>query len=296
MLSYNKQDLLLTTLGSLEKVLSGSLFEIIVVENGSTENNYEALLNSGYNIRVIRAERNLGFAGGCNLGAKYAKGDCLLFLNSDMLFGEDPLPQIKDFMKTNPSVAIIGYQLLNADGSLQPSYYRFPGLLMRFIQLSGLKKFLLKFIPKVRDVKESFFPADFVSGAFLLIRKPVFDKLGGFDENFFMYHEDADLCFRARKLGFKTFVYNGKNIFHLYENHEVSSNEFVLRHLNRGQIIFYRKHFGAIKLFLLILMSIIFYGIRYIYYRILKHNRKREAENLGIVLRLYLSALKGLNV
>ena len=279
------------TLKSLEEKLAGSLYETIVVENGSTENNDEVLRKSGFNIKIVNSGRNLGFAGGCNLGAQNATGDFFLFLNSDMLFGEDPLPEIINYLRDNREVSVVGYQLLNADGSLQPSYYRFPGLLMRFIQLSGIKKILLRFLPKVQPRNEKFFSADYVSGAFLMIRSETFNKIGGFDEKFFMYQEDADLCYRANQLGEKVVVYNGRNIFHLNENHEVLTNEFVFRNMHKGQIIFYKKHYGRMSFLLLTLMTLFFYEIQFIYYKVFKSSEYQAANNLRMAMRLYLRAL-----
>jgi GT2 family glycosyltransferase len=103
-----------------------------------------------------------------------------------------------ELFRTNPQAGIVGCQLLNIDGSLQPSYFRFPSLSMRFLQLSGIKSILIKLFPSLRYDYHSPFKLDFVSGSFFMIKSELFLNVGGFDEGCFMYIEDADLGYKVK--------------------------------------------------------------------------------------------------
>lgn len=285
--SYNKPHQLKDTLSSLIKNIEDAHYEIIVVDNASSANNVEIVKNNFPEVKLIINSDNTGFAGGSNLGAKNAIGKYLLFVNSDVIISGDPVKNMIDVFNQNRDIGIVGCQLINPDGSLQPSHFRFPSLKMRFLQLSGLK-FLFKRISRpILLVKKKYLEVDYVSGAFLMISKETFDSHGGFDEHYFMYHEDADLAYQVRKKGLKSILLNTRYVIHLAQNHEYLNSNFVLFHLNKGQLIFYKKNYSHRRVKLLCILSIFFFSLKYFIYFF----KRNEKNNIKAVVKLYSSEL-----
>ncbi|MBM3291572.1 glycosyltransferase family 2 protein [Candidatus Bathyarchaeota archaeon] len=262
--SYNNPQILKQTLDSIYSNLCETDFELVVVDNCSKETNVSMIRNSYTKVVLIENDSNRGFAAGCNIGAKISRGKYLLFVNSDIIFRKNPLPKILDYLSNNHQTGIVGGQLLNLDESLQPSFFKFPSLLMRFLQITNFKSLIKKMLPTKQLPNETFIEVDYVSGAFLLIQKDLFVKLNGFDENYFMYHEDADLCFQAKKNGKKVTAYISTDIIHLGENYEYSLNYFSIYHLNRGQIFFYKKNYSKLNYYILLIMSISVFTVKYL--------------------------------
>ena len=192
---------------AIESVLSsaGALKkEIHVVDNASTDETASVLPAAFPQIRYSRMERNLGFARGVNFAARDAKGDFLLLLNSDARLAPDALSLAVEWMRAHPRCGIAGGQLYHADGRKQNSIANFPTLATEL-----LNKFLLrhiwpqKFPGKEQDLRDPL-EVESVIGAFFLVRRTVWDALGGFDERFFFFLEETDFCLRARRAGFST--------------------------------------------------------------------------------------------
>lgn len=177
---------------------------IHVVDNGSTDETSSSLPVSFPEVHYIRMERNVGFARGVNLAAREAKGDLLLLLNSDARLAPDALRLAVDWMRLNPACGIAGAQLFHVDGRKQNSIANFPSLATEL-----LNKFLLRALwPKQFPGKEQEYrdpvEVESVIGAFFLVRREVWEKLGGMDERFFFFLEETDFCLRARQAGFST--------------------------------------------------------------------------------------------
>lgn len=289
--SYNKVDLLEQTLSSVSTTITEPKTEIIVVDNASSEMNIQMVQTKFPNVRLICSKQNLGFGSGCNIGAAASQGEVLLFINSDVKLVSNPVPGMLRLMKGMPDVGIVGCQMLNPDGSLQPSYYRFPGLLVRFLQVTGLKLILVRLMPVLRFQNGDVFESDMVAGAFFAIGKGLFDHVGGFDAEYFMYVEDADLCFRVRKAGGKVLVYNSNALVHFGLHKEDPDNPFLMYHYNRGLILFYEKHYSRFKRVVMLLMSVVAFGIRYVAGTLLSCAQTRQ-ENMRLILQMYVKALR----
>ena len=248
-LSYNTSELLKKCLSSIYANLSGD-FEVIVVDNASKDESVAMVKESFKKVRLIENPNNSGFAGGCNIGAAHAKGDQILFLNSDAEVKDNPLPELLKTFKGHSDVGIVGGILENYNGSLQRSFgdfYTVPNVLtLLFVGESGeLKKYV--------DDKEK--QVDWVSGGFMMADSKHFRSVKGFNESYFMYIEDMDLCYRVRKKGLKIFVNPQARIKHLGQG---SSNKtFAIVHIYKGLQIFYRQQrtgleYVVVKLLLLI--------------------------------------------
>jgi GT2 family glycosyltransferase len=190
---------------SIESVFSSAdtlSKEILVVDNGSTDETSSVLPSAFPQIHYKRMERNVGFARGVNLAARQARGDFFLLLNSDARLAPDALRLAVGLLRANPGWGIAGAQLLHADGKKQNSIANFPSLATEL-----LNKFLLRTLwPKRFPGKEQAYrepvAVESVIGAFFLVRRSVWEKLGGMDERFFFFLEETDFCLRAREAGF----------------------------------------------------------------------------------------------
>ncbi len=265
--------------------------EVILVDNASQEPIVETIAVQYPMVTVLANETNEGFGKACNAGARLARGAYLLFVNSDVLLQGNPVPSMVQALESDPQVGAVGLTLLNADGTDQPSGFRFPSLWLRIMQLTGVKELLLKIAPGLRSSSSSLHP-DFVTGAFFMIKKDLFDSIGGFDEDYFMYVEDADLGYRIRRSGHASILVPSKEVVHLGRHYEDPALGFVFRHMNIGQILFYRKHFGFARLRLLALISVVAFAARWCLASISPATRGHKGL-FADTIRLYVRAFVG---
>jgi hypothetical protein len=176
--------------------------EIFVVDNGSTDETASTLPSEFPQIKFIRSEINLGFARACNLAAKSARGEFLLLLNSDARPAPDALEKAAAWMRANSNCAVTGGQLLNSDGSRQNSIANFPTLATELLNKSLLRRLWPEKFPGKEQIFSAPVDVETIVGAFVLVRKTVWDALGGLDERFFFFFEETDFCLRARQKNF----------------------------------------------------------------------------------------------
>lgn len=238
-LSYNTKDLTLQCIESIvreyKKELEDKIFEIIVVDNASIDDSGLTIgrLTKKTNLKIIQNSENVGFGKGCNIGAEYAKGKFLLFLNSDTRVLDRGFLQMVNFLDSRKDIGILGGKLLNPDGNLQRSGGKFYNLWYLFLMLLGANTLVRKTSTKIDQI-------DWVSGACMMIKSELFNKLAGFDEHFFMYVEDMELCYRMKKLGFLTYFYPFTEIEH--KTLGSSNRTFAIISNYKGILYFYSKH------------------------------------------------------
>jgi GT2 family glycosyltransferase len=239
-LSFNTKDLTLACISSIaaqyKQELDKEQFEIIVIDNASTDDSVKAVRNLKLkNLTVIESNENLGFSKGCNLGAKNAKGEYLLFLNSDTEIKDQGFVKMVEYLKKNEKVGVLGGALKNEDGKAQPSAGKFYNLFNLFLAMLGLERagFLRESPKQIKRV-------DWVSGASLMVKRQLFEKLGGFAKELFMYAEDMEFCYRVSKKGFPTYFYPEVMLFH--KERGSSNRTFAILNIYRGILFFYKKH------------------------------------------------------
>lgn len=238
-LSYNTEKLLKDCLLSLQKNLS-SEYEIIVVDNASSDGSVKMIQASFPKVKLIENNENAGFAKGCNLGAKEARGEYLFFLNSDITLTTDPIPFFIETIIKDKENGVVGGLLQNTDGTLQRSYGKFYTLKNLFLMLFlGEKHEVRRFNSQV-TVK-----VDWVSGGCLFTRRSLFEKLLGFDEQFFMYIEDMEYCYRVHHAGFSVLVNPEVRVTHLGQGS--SSKTFAIVNIFKGLLYFYKKHKSRVE-------------------------------------------------
>ncbi|OGM02398.1 hypothetical protein A2115_02955 [Candidatus Woesebacteria bacterium GWA1_41_8] len=253
--NYNTKDLLINCLGSIRKKTKGIEYEIIVIDNASSDGSVGILKRlEGRDVKVILNRQNLGFAKANNQGIRIAKGRFILLLNSDTKIEDSVLVDMIAFMDKNPRIGIASCALRGKNGSLQATGGYFPTLprvfsWMFFLDdIPLLDKIIKPFHPMHEKSPfykgESFFKRtglrDWVTGAFFLIRKEVLDEVGLLDEDYFMYTEEVDLSFRAKKKGWEVWYLPDWAIVHL--GGASSASEFPIISEYKGVKIFYKKH------------------------------------------------------
>jgi GT2 family glycosyltransferase len=226
-------------------------YEIILVDNGSNDGSVEffsRLKNKEKKIKFLINQTNLGFSRANNQAASVAKGKYLLFLNSDTFILDEAILKLLNWYKKNENqVGFLGARLLNRDFSDQPSAAHFFTLPVVFAALFlkgdywGLTRFSPKKVQKV----------DWVSGACLLTSRDIFNRIGGFDEKIFMYMDEVDLLYRAKKKGYLTFFYPEASIIHYGSSSSIKDKGFPIIKVYQGLIFFYQKHFSRFHYFLL---------------------------------------------
>ncbi len=237
---------------SIKRMHEKGFFEIIIVDNDSRDGSVEAIKMQYPKIKVIAQQQNLGFGKANNIGANASTGEYLFFINNDTLFKEDIITPLSQFMKENPSCGAVGPLLLNSDGTYQHSYGKFPSLLNELRTKRDTA--LFKNIPKNRSPRQ----VDWVSFAAVMIRRSAFEKVNGFDERYFMYFEDADLCFRLQNAGFQSFYCAEYSLIHIGGgsiSHEVIN--MIKTEYRHSQLLFYASHrswfeLSALRFYLLL--------------------------------------------
>lgn len=221
-------------------------FEVVVVDNSSISSNVLKSFDS--RVKVLKGVENKGFGNACNIGVRNSCGEYILFLNSDSVLFQDTVDVAFSFFKSQEKIGALGVRQLLENGKLDAGCKRgFPTPLNSLYYFFGLSKifpnskrfgaYQQTFIDE-KEVVE----VDCISGAFMLLKKEVFNFIGGFDEDFFLYGEDVDLCFRLKKAGFRNF-YFGKVCFLHYKNRSGKNNVKVLESFYDSMKIFYNKHY-----------------------------------------------------
>jgi GT2 family glycosyltransferase len=210
---YKGWDRLAKCLDSLNPISgSGFSMETIIVDNNSGDDGFSKLEERFINFRFIRNKINGGFANGCNLGASYASGEYLLFLNPDTVVTEPEIEKLLTGARSDPSFYIVSCRQVREDGSNSKSTGSFPGLFR-------IRNKPVASADKKNEIVSVNFP-DWVSGSVMMIHKDIFLSLHGFDEDFWMYSEDVDICRRARNSGGEVAYFSDVIIEH---NHGGSS-------------------------------------------------------------------------
>ncbi|MFH0749515.1 MAG: glycosyltransferase family 2 protein [Candidatus Gottesmanbacteria bacterium] len=246
--SYNTKKLTDECLTSIKKSLSGSsiIYEIIVVDNVSTDGSREMLEKKYPEVVTIYNSENVGFGRANNQGMRRAKGTYFLLINSDTLAINKSIPKLYEFSKNHPRM-FVGPKLLNMDRSPQTSCGPFLTLPVIFaaLFLKGDVIGLTRWSPnKTRFV-------DWVSGACIIASKKLFMDDLLFDENIFMYMEEIDLLMRARKKGYRTYFYPGSQIVHLGGGSSTNKRTGPVLNIYKGMVFVYKKHYSKFALFFL---------------------------------------------
>jgi GT2 family glycosyltransferase len=249
--NFNSTEYLRNCLDSIYQFTSGLEYEVLVVDNGSTDNSFGQLheLERITRRSIIVNEENKGFGVANNMGAKIAKGKYLLFLNPDTELIDNSVLELFNFMEqSDKSIAACGARLQHPDSSYSVSFGNLPSLFQQFSDI-GFRRLYMKFYNQRLSISP---PCDFtqpapvgyISGADLFIRKEIFNQLGGFDEDYFMYYEDTDLCKRLQRSEYETYIVPSVTVLHAGSETPGAFNYDKYRMLERSKYLYFRKHHG----------------------------------------------------
>lgn len=250
--SYHCRQLVLDSLASLFATAPRSSFEVIVVDNASTDGTVDAVRAAFPAVQVIGLDTNIGFGRGCNVGAAVANGEFILLLNPDTLVRPDAIDKLVELADARPTAGIWGGRTVTMEGEVIPgSCWRFPTLWSTFCFVSGLSRVFVNSrvfnreiyggepLDGVRDV-------EVVSGCLLMIRKQLWDTLGGFDPVYFMYSEEVDLCLRAYRLGARPVVSADVQIVHFVGATQPIRADRLVR-LLKGRRTYMQRHWSRLR-------------------------------------------------
>ena len=245
--------------------------EIIVVDNDSRDGTSEMVMAEYPDVRMIALPRNHGFAAANNLALKQARGKYLFFLNPDTRVTPDFLSKMLAYIKDHPEVGIVGPKILNSDRSLQLSVRRFPDLFSQILILLKLKnvlinnKFLANYLFGDFDYEKEQ-SVDQIMGAAMVMRREVMDKIGRFDQKFFIWFEEVDICKRAQKAGYKVNYYPEASIIHYggssFEKQMIMWKQLVF---NKSLLYYFWKHKPIWQWFILLLFMPINLALTFLY-------------------------------
>jgi GT2 family glycosyltransferase len=244
--TYNTCSLTLDCLAEIKKNAPSGAYEIIVIDNNSSDGTFEQVRKQYPQVMALRNSSNLGFGRACNRGAQNAQGTYLLFLNSDTKPLQGTFDELLQWLEQHPKTGIVGPELVGPDFNLlQMSWGWNPLLGWEFIQQyfapysvrrSSFKRRLIRFLQR----KPRHVPS--ICGACLMIRREAFDDIHQFDEDFELYFEDSDLCWRCVQAGWRIdFIPEAKLIHHLGQSTKGSWSMTSLIY-QQSHITYYRKH------------------------------------------------------
>lgn len=252
--TWNTADITCQAIKSIYKHLKNISFQVIVVDNNSSDNTItqiKKITQKHSNLILIKNKQNFGFSKANNIGVNKANGQYLFFLNSDTLLSDNSVLKAIDFLdKNQSSIGIIAPQLLNADKSPQNSVFPPQTIInaIRQFALNQPNKFT-KYTPKKSG------PVNAVSGAALIISSLDFNKIGGWNEHFFFYFEDLDLCRKIHQYGKKVYYYKQSQIIHLHGQSDKKTNQSQQWKRLIPSSIIYHGHIKHYLLFLLLWLS-----------------------------------------
>ena len=214
--NWNNKDILRDCLSSIYHTHNVSKYEIIVVDNNSEDSSVELIKNKFVDVKLIENNKNLGFAKANNQAIKIARGNYILLLNNDTVVTNTYFfDRMIEYMKRKPQVGILGCKLLYPDGTLQSCGESFPSV-WEILKNQILFTKTWKRLGKSKKEDNYFKKVDFVCGACLMTRKEILDQVGLLRENYFMYGEDVEFCYRVHKAGYDIGVLTDESIIHLH--------------------------------------------------------------------------------
>lgn len=247
--NYNTKDLLMQTIQSIIDTSKNINYEIIVSDNNSTDGSIEMVKEKFPQVKLIENKENLGFPKGNNVAIRQSKGRYILLLNSDTVVLEDCLSKCIGYMDVSKNIGVLGCKVVLKDGSLDHACKR--GFPTPEASLFYILK-LHKFFPKVEKFnqydlgcldEDKVSEVDSLMGAFMILRREVIEKVGLLDEQFFMYGEDIDWCYRIKQAGWQVVYYPEAKIIHYKGASSRKKPYKTLYEFHRAMILFYNKHY-----------------------------------------------------
>lgn len=223
-------------------------FDIVVVDNGSTDGSQQMLAEKYPEVKIIQNADNVGLGRASNQGIQATTGRHVLLLNNDTIVNGASFDAMVDFLDQNPKTGAVGGILLNADGSIQSCYNNFSTLWEEFLIATRLGVIFSRGFPSILQ-GDSIRAVDWMSSACLMVRRDAFDQIGLLDEGYFIYGDEADLQYRLKKAGWEIYFLPQSKTIHFGGR---SMTRWPRRKMvYRGKMLFFQKHYGVVRTFLL---------------------------------------------
>ena len=244
--SWNTRQMLADCLQAVDATLKDLAYEVIVVDNGSTDGSQAMLAERFPQVQLIQNEDNVGFAGANNQGMAVSQGRYMLLLNSDAILLPDSVRAMVDLAESQPTIGMVGAHLLNTDGTFQASHTPFPNLWQEFLILSGLGRAFNgpSYPSHGPDEDKGPQQTDYVEGACMLVRREAVDEVGGMDEGYFMYAEEVDWCYALVRQGWQVWYHPVAKVIHFGGGSSQNRRPQREGDLYRSRVRFFRKHYG----------------------------------------------------
>lgn len=266
-LNYNVRYFLELCVLSVESALQNIDSEIIVVDNNSTDGSCEMMKSRFPNIKLIRNNQNVGFPKGNNIGVAQAKGEYICILNPDTVVAEDTFEKVLNFAKKQNNLGIIGVKLIDGTGNFLPESKRgIPTPWVAFTKIASL----YKLFPKSNCFNKYYAQhlsanqtgkVEILVGAFMFLKKELYDEVGGFDEDCFMYSDDIDLSYMVLQKGKTNYYFHETTVIH-YKGESTIKDGTYMKRFQEAMEFFYKKHFEVSFLFSTFMkIGIVFFSV-----------------------------------
>jgi GT2 family glycosyltransferase len=285
--NFNSKDMIQSCLDSISKDSSQLSPEVIIIDNNSRDDSVPYLKKNYPQIKLIENKTNCGFGKACNQGIKLSGGKFIILLNNDCEIFSNTLTELKKAIEKYSQenrVGVIGGKILNQDGTLQYSYGKFPTLIstildlfkpseQRKVQVSGY------------DVEKK---VDWVTGAFMIIKRELVEDIGYFDENYFMYYEETDLCYRAKKRDWQVIYDPAPQVIHKTPHAAKKDNIplYIQAEIRKSHLYFFRKNRSFISFMFISIASLKLLTLKWCVYLFKDLGRRKEIEKLISVVWL----------
>ena len=275
--SYNTKDILRNCLQALFTHSPGIDLEVFVVDNNSTDGSALMVQSEFPSVRLTANTQNVGFAAANNQAFEHATGRYIILLNPDAYIRPSSIQHCIEFMDRTPQCGLCGGKIISPEGHIEPSARRFPNALYKLLTLSGISgKFPTSPILNHHEfggfAHDRPIEVDWVPGTYTIVRKEMLDAIGFFDNRFYLYYEETDLCLRAKKAGWKVYFTPDAEVIHIGGASSKTRKDKtidvraaqVLSFRMRGECLYYRKNKGLISMLLATGVELLWYVARYI--------------------------------
>ncbi|NOR27136.1 MAG: glycosyltransferase [Lutibacter sp.] len=247
--NYNVQYFLEQCILSVQAASKNLQTEIIVIDNNSTDTSCQLILEKYPEVILIQNKENVGFSKANNQGVKIAKGEYILILNPDTVVAEDTFTQILAYAKSKQNLGVLGVKLIDGSGKFLPESKRgIPTPQVSFNKLFGISsKRTGKYYATHLNENETGV-VDILVGAFMLVKRSVYNEVNGFDEAYFMYGEDIDLSYKILNKGYQNYYYANSQVVH-YKGESTKKDIKNLKYFHEAMKIFYKKHFKLNRIY-----------------------------------------------
>lgn len=226
-------------------------FDIWVVDNYSSDDSVAVIRRNYPDVKIIENDENVGFASANNQAFRKSQGDYVLLLNPDTVVKTNAISELINFLNNNPEAAAAGARLINTDGTLQISAFPFPTLFREFWRMFHLDSIVSLSNYQMNNWNQAQArEVDTLLGACMLIRRESIDQSGLFDEEFFIYSEEVDLCTRLKKAGWRLYWVPGAVVIHYGGRSTQQVSEEMFLRLYEGKILYFRKHHSKLSVFI----------------------------------------------